>query len=170
MSFKTPSAWRSQYGIKRRYESLTFDRSIKDKNVDVLGVGHMIFNKAIAEAEEFEGSVAVAKGIEDPVLVYTVKDLITGDDGNQSFTAIAVTGTEDLRVLSDEALMLQLIGLYDYMPKTTREICWDTSYVFDADEEIPRYDSYLEQQLASMSLPYEKPTFTLTALLLPFVE
>ena len=66
--------------------------------------------------------------------------------------------------------MLQLIGLYDHMPKTSREICWDTSYVFDADEEISRYDSYLEQQLALMSLPYEKPTFMLTALLLPFVE
>ncbi|PTP08505.1 helicase SNF2 [Vibrio splendidus] len=170
MSFKTPSAWRSQYGIKRRYDRLTFDRSIKDQSVDVLGVGHMIFNKAIAEAEEFEGSVAVAKGIEEPLLVYTVKDLITGDDGNQSFTAIAVTGAEDLRILSDEALMLHLIELYDHMPKTAREICWDTSYVFDADEEIFRYDSYLEQQLALMSLPYEKPTFTLTALLLPFVD
>ncbi|KGK68099.1 hypothetical protein [Vibrio vulnificus] len=66
--------------------------------------------------------------------------------------------------------MLQLIELYDHMPKTAREIYWDTTYVFDASVEMCRYDAYLEQQLSLMSLPYEKPTFTLTALLLPFVE
>ena len=118
----------------------------------------------------FEGSVAVAKGIKEPVLVYTVKDLITGDDGNQSFTVLALTGSKELTLLSDEDLMLMLIDLYEYIPKTVREVYWKSSYVFDAIGEIPRFDAELERRLFSLNLPYELPTFTLIAMFLPFFE
>jgi SNF2 family DNA or RNA helicase len=170
MSFKTPIAWKNQFGIKRRYDSLSFDRSTKDKNIDVLGVGHLIFDKALAQAEQFEGAAAIAKGIEEPLLIYTIRDLITGDDGNQSFTVVGLSGAERVVLLTDEEVMLKLSSLYQFIPKATREIYLDSRVSFNAATQVPLFDAVLSKRLDSLNLPYDKPTFLLTAMLLPYVK
>ncbi len=170
MSFKTPKAWNNQFGIRRRYDSLSFDRSVKDNNVEILGVGHLIFDKALAQAEQLDASVAIAKGISEPLLVYMIRDLITGDDGNQSFTLIGIAGGEQRHLLSDEELMVELSSLYEYMPKNSKDIFWESKYSFNPSTEIPLFDSEVSKRVDTLNLPYERPTFSLIATLLPYVE
>ena len=167
MSFKTPKAWSKQYGIRRRYDSLSFDRSINDKNVEILGVGHPIFDKAIGQAEQFDGAAAVAKGITAPLLVYMLRDQITGDDGNQSFTLVGVIAEASPKLLSDEKLLLLLSDMYEVMPKTSRDVYWDTNYNFDSSSVLPRIESLLSMKLGEMNLPYEEVSFSLVATFLP---
>ncbi len=170
MSFKTPKAWSKQYGIRRRYEALSFDRSINDKNVEILGVGHLIFDKAISQAEQFDATAAIAKGISAPLLVYMVRDQITGDDGNQSFTLFVVTAENSPRLLSDEELMILLSGMYEHVPKTSKDVLWESEYSFDSVDQLPKIEAVLAEKLSSMDLPYEQVTFSLIATFLPCFE
>ena len=167
MSFKTPKAWGKQYGIRRRYDSLSFDRSNKDKSVEILGIGHPIFDKAIDQAEQFDATAAVAKGISEPLLVYMLRDQITGDDGNQSFTLIGLYAGSEPKFLSDEELMIQLSEMYDYVPKTAREVNWDSSFVFDEGVLLPTLEAQLDEKIKELDLPYEQVTYSLVATFLP---
>ena len=170
MSFKTPKAWGKQFGMQRRYDSLSFDRSNKQKGVDILGVGHLIFDKATYQAEQLDAIVAVAKGISSPLLVYMLRDQITGDDGNQSFTLIGLTADREPRFTSDEELMIQLSEMYEYVPKTTRVVNWDTSFNFDGKKLLPSLEAQLEEKIKILDLPYEQVTYSLVATFLPYKE
>lgn len=170
MSFKTPKPWSKQFGIRRRYDSLSFDRSIKDKSVEILGVGHPIFDKAINQAEQFDATAAIAKGISAPLLVYMVRDQITGDDGNQSFTLVGLSAENPPRLLMDEELMVLLSGMYEHVPKAARDVLWETEYSFDDRALLPTLEKALVEQLSGMDLPYEQVTYSLVATILPFIE
>ena len=170
MSFKTPKAWSKQFGIRRKYEALSFDRSIKDKNVAVLGVGHLIFDKAITQAEQFDATAAIAKGISVPLLVYMLRDQITGNDSNQSFTLVALSAESPPRLIVDEELMILLSGMYDYVPKTAGDVRWKTTYRFNNGVSLPRVEEVLAERLSGMNLPYEQVTYSLIATFLPYLK
>ena len=167
MSFKTPKPWSKQLGIRRRYDSLSFDRSIKDESVEILGVGHPIFDKAINQAEQFDATAAIAKGISAPLLVYMVRDQITGDDGNQSFTLVGLSAENPPRLLMDEELMVLLSDMYEHVPKTTKDVLWETEYSFDSADLLPKIEIVLTEKLSGMDLPYDQVAFSLIAMFLP---
>ena len=133
-------------------------------------MGNLIFDKAIAQAEQFDVSAAVAKGISAPLLVYTVRDQITGDDGNQSFTLVGLCVEDEPRLLMDEELMILFSAIYDQMPKTLRDVLWETKYNFDHGKLLPELESVLSEKISAMDLPYEQLTYSLIATLLPFQE
>lgn len=167
MSFKTPKAWSTQFGVRRRYDSLSFDRTVTDKKVEVLGVGHLIFDKAIAEAEQLDVTAAVAKGISSPLMVYMLRDQITGDDGNQSFTLVGLLAETEPRLLLDQELMLLFSEIYEQMPKTVQDVYWETEYRFDKAIMMSMLDSKLISGLALLDLPYSKVTYSLVATFIP---
>lgn len=92
MGFKTPKVWGRQYGIRRRYDSLS---------------------------------------------------------------------------LSDEELMIELSEMYDYVPKTAREVNWDSSFVLDEGTLLPKLKAQLDEKIKELDLPYEQVTYSLVATFLP---
>lgn len=170
MSFKTPKIWSNQFGIRRRYDSLSFDRSVKDKKIEILGVGHPIFDKAINQAEQFDATAAIAKGIKAPLFVYLLRDQITGDNGNQSFTIVGLSAGPEFKLLINEELMLELSRLYGKIPRNVRDVFWDTEYLFDHTSCLSETEKELEKRLPIMSLPYEHITYSLIATFLPYED
>ncbi|MFF6013319.1 SNF2-related protein [Rahnella sp. R3(2024)] len=170
MSFKTPKIWSNQFGIRRRYDSLSFDRSVKDKKIEILGVGHPIFDKAINQAEQFDATAAIAKGIEAPLFVYLLRDQVTGDNGNQSFTIVGLSAGPEFKLLINEELMLELSSLYENIPRNVRDVFWDTEYLFDHTSCLAGVEKELEERLPMMSLPYEHITYSLIATFLPYED
>ena len=169
MSFKTPKAWSSQFGVRRRYDNLSFDRSITNKKAEVLGVGHLVFDKAIAEAEQFDATAAVAKGISSPLMVYILRDQITGDDGNQLFTLVGLLAEQEPKLLIDQELMLLLSRIYEQMPKTVQDVYWETDYCFDKAALMPKLEAKLSSEFKNLDLPYGQVAYSLVATFVPYV-
>jgi len=78
LSFKTPDGWLNHPAIKREYKGMVFDRKAKpDTGVDLVGVGHPLVTRALRQAQNFVGSVAIAKGLTNPVVVFQITDRVT---------------------------------------------------------------------------------------------
>jgi len=82
-SFKTPEAWLTSPGIRSRYEGLVFHRNPKDNDEAkrIVGVGHQLFDRALAQVEEWEGSLAQVKGLTHPLAVFRFMDSVTSQSG-----------------------------------------------------------------------------------------
>ena len=89
LSFKTPEKWLNHPAIKREYSGMLFDRQVKlDAGSDLVGVGHPLVTRAIQQAENFTGSVAITRGTDHPVLVLQISDRVT--DGGSHVQAVLI--------------------------------------------------------------------------------
>lgn len=167
LSFVTPKAWITQFGIKKKYTNMTFNRVSADKTLDILGVGHVILNNAIAQAEKFNSSVAVAKGISAPLLIYILRDQITGDSTVQSFTVVGVRLEHTPRVLINDELVHELALIYDNMPKGTSVVKLESAYQINPENDVRTAEQALEKTIPMLNLPYEKVSWSHAATFLP---
>ncbi|HDR2706080.1 TPA: DEAD/DEAH box helicase family protein [Enterobacter mori] len=167
LSFVTPKAWITQFGIKKKYTNMTFNRVSADKTLDILGVGHVILNNAIAQAEKFNSSVAVAKGISAPLLIYILRDQITGDSTVQSFTVVGVRLEHTPRVLINDELVHELALIYDNMPKGTTVVKLESAYQINPENDVRTAEQALEKTIPILNLPYEKVSWSHAATFLP---
>ncbi|MEG1465405.1 MAG: SNF2-related protein [Hafnia sp.] len=167
LSFVTPKEWITQFGIKKKYNNMTFDRISEDKSLEVLGVGHVILNNAIAQAEKFNASTAVARGISAPLLIYILRDQITGDSNVHSFTVVGVLLNDEPKVLVNDDLVHQLSVIYEGMPKGSPVVKLDSTYQIDSASDLKIAEISLEQAIASLNLPYEKVSWNHTATFIP---
>lgn len=89
LSFKTPEKWINHPAIKREYSGMGFDRKTKlESGSDLVGVGHPLVTRAMQQAESFTGVVAIARGLERPVLVMQISDRVT--DGGSHVQEVLV--------------------------------------------------------------------------------
>ncbi|HCM5461923.1 SNF2-related protein [Klebsiella aerogenes] len=167
LSFVTPKEWINQFGIKKKYNNMTFDRISEDKSLEVLGVGHVILNNAIAQAEKFNASTAVARGISAPLLIYILRDQITGDSNVHSFTVVGVLLNDEPKVLVNDDLVHQLSVIYEGMPKGSPVVKLDSTYQIDSASDLKIAEISLEQAIPSLNLPYEKVSWNHTATFIP---
>ena len=167
LSFVTPKEWITQFGIKKKYNNMTFDRISEDKALEVLGVGHVILNNAIAQAEKFNASTAVARGITAPLLIYILRDQITGDSNVHSFTVVGVLMNDEPKILVNDDLVHQLSVIYEAMPKGSPVVKLDSTYQIDSASDLKIGELSLEQAIPSLNLPYEKVSWNHTATFIP---
>ncbi|MBL4941615.1 MAG: DEAD/DEAH box helicase family protein [Colwellia sp.] len=168
LSFITPKEWRNKYGIKRRYDNVVFDRSVKDQSVDVLGIGHPIMENALTQAESFSACFAVAKGIDAPILIYQIKDQLTGEQTNvDSFlVAIDFTNNNQTYLLKDDELMFKLASIYDAMPKS-KDVLLESSFELNMETYVVKGEQLLSKEIGTLGTAYRLPTFELFAAFVP---
>ena len=108
-SFKTPEEWLTSPGIRPRYEGLIFRRNPKDSEEAkrIVGVGHQIFDRALAQASEWEGAITCLRDFAHPLAVFRVQDAVTGRSGQVRQVMIGVNADEagHRRLLRDEDLL-----------------------------------------------------------------
>jgi superfamily II DNA or RNA helicase len=77
-SFSTPIEWKDGYGIKEKYDKLIFRRKLEQqqKDMNICGVGHIMFTKALEMALKFEDNVTLINS-DASYFVYRVFDKIT---------------------------------------------------------------------------------------------
>ncbi|RLA39971.1 MAG: helicase SNF2, partial [Gammaproteobacteria bacterium] len=163
MSFVTPKAWQNQYGIRRKYNNLVFNRTAKGSDVNILGIGHPILDNALSQAEQFPVSLAVAKGIEHPVFIFQLRDQVTSERSNFSYVIVAVVlGEGGPSLLKEEALMRFYCTISDAMPKS-KEIYLQSSRNHDLSALLVKAEEYLAQNMTGLTLNYRLPTYELVA-------
>lgn len=167
MSFITPKAWQSQYGIRKKYSNLVFDRVAKGKEIDVLGIGHPIMDNALDQAEQMSASVAVAMGLDGPAFIFQIRDQITGEQSNITSVMVAVVFSKDgVQLLKEDTLMRFYAAVNDSMPKS-KDVYLTLGNSLDLDAMLDEAEAYLEMQLPEMGLPYRLPGYKVVTGFIP---
>lgn len=79
-SVATPEAWRGGADLRDRYDGLLLDRSLPQGEAAsrILGVGHALFDRALAACTALEALVARVDSLPSPLVLTLVEDEITG--------------------------------------------------------------------------------------------
>lgn len=168
-SFKTPEAWLTSPGIRPRYEGLIFHRNPSDKEEAkrIVGVGHQLFNQALRQAEEWEGSLALIKGLNSPVAVFRFMDAVTSQSGQvrQVIAGVSANDTGELELISDE----QLLDILNQckISQTDPEV----SAISRSSEVMTHWldaaRQYAMTRIDRLRLPFRKPLMSDLSLLWP---
>ncbi|MEY6434183.1 hypothetical protein ABC977_17430 [Thioalkalicoccus limnaeus] len=120
-SFKTPEEWLKAPGIRSRYEGLIFRRNPGDNEEAkrIVGVGHQLFDRALSQAGEWEGSLTRLRDLRSPLAVFQFQDAVTGQNGQVRQVVAGVTAHDDgkLVLVRDEVVLETLnqlkLGAWD---------------------------------------------------------
>jgi superfamily II DNA or RNA helicase len=110
-----PEGWaQADYAIQDRYKGLVFDRSAKlggkDAPIRLVGVGHVLFDRALRDGEEREAYLAQCAKLETPLLIASIVDEVTGQGHSiQRIVVGAWRGTDgEIHLLRDWELLQKL--------------------------------------------------------------
>jgi ERCC4-related helicase len=170
LSFLTPDEWLSDPGVRKRYEGLTFNRSLKGKDaaVRVLGVGHRAFDQAIAQARKSNATLASVRDTDRQTVFFKVRDRVTEQNRNvhQFFFAVqkALEDAGDMSVLKDWEAMDYLNALL----QSKKQDCYEGQ---GNSEELRLFldqaRQKLEDSLPNFNLPFYLPEIVPLAILTP---
>lgn len=108
-SFRTPEEWLKSPGIRMRYEGLVFSRQPRDDEEAkrIVGVGHQVFDQALTQALDWEGTLACLRECSAPLAVFQIQDAVTGQGGqvSQGVAGITTDDADKPRLLRDEDLL-----------------------------------------------------------------
>ena len=163
LAFKTPEKWIDHPAIKREYSGVVFDRKTKlDHGSDLVGVGHPLLTRAMQQAESFIGSVAIARGLDQPVLVLQISDRVTDGGSHVQKVLVGMTALDaDFALLKDWKLLLLLNDLShgDVDGKLL-----DPQHAADWMERAKRA---VTRQISELDLPFDVPDVREILLLWP---
>ena len=168
-SFKTPEVWLTSPGIRTRYEGLIFHRNPRDPEEAkrIVGVGHQLFDQALHQAEESEGSLALVKGLSSPLAVFRFVDAVTSQSRQvqQVIAGVKVNQAGEMALLSDEHV-LEILNQHKFGPA---ELASDATS--RSPEALTRWlDTARQYVLAAVNrlrLPFRKPLMSDLILLWP---
>ena len=111
---KTPIEWsEADYALADRYEGLVFDRNAdlgKKGATRLVGIGHRLFDKVLERGLALPGTVTRCLGLEQPLLVISIDDEVTGHGHSVTRVVAGVTRSGDgsFAVLRDWELLQRL--------------------------------------------------------------
>lgn len=163
LTFKTPEKWINHPAIKREYSGMVFDRKIKlESGSDLVGVGHPLVTRAMQQAENFTGVVAIARGLERPVLVLQISDRVTDGGSHVQEVLIGLAGLDEgFEFLRDWQLLLLLNEL------STTDCDGRLPDPMHATEWIRRAKMSMAQHIPELDLPFAVPDIRDLLLLWP---
>lgn len=158
-SFRTPEAWLTTPGIRMRYEGLIFHRNPKDNEEAkrIVGVGHQLFDQALAQADAWEGSLAQLKGLPQPLAVFRFMDAVTGQKGQVRLVVAGVTLNEagDMMLIKDEEVLAIL-----NQRKVTQMDTGASNTEGSAEAQAKWLDDarqHAQTAIGTLRLPFRKP-------------
>lgn len=165
-TFKTPDEWVNTPGVRRRYESLVFQRAVRDRDAAnrIVGVGHQAFDQALGQATSLSAAIAVVPGLESPIALFAIQDSVTDRGGQIRQIIVGVKSTEEgMALVRDWELVKHLGPLIKALPR--EPISLSTEHR-ELNEFMEACEEYLKKETASLSLPFRKPRTVAFQLLL----
>ncbi|GAA0591231.1 DEAD/DEAH box helicase [Caenispirillum bisanense] len=163
LSFKTPEAWLTDFVIRKSYSGMVFDRSVKGKDAGerVLGVGHRLFDRALAQAAESSDYIAVAEGLNTPLCAFAVRERVTtaGSQVRQALVGVALRNDQPV-ILRDWETLKLLNGLPPHKGGAIPDFA--LARAFEA-----RAKAFLEGEVEALKLDFAVPEIETMGLLLP---
>ena len=164
LAFKTPDAWREDPRIRPAYEGLVFDRraASRGQRERVMGMGHPVFDQAIARAMETDATVTRIDRatVAHPILVYEVTDRVTSES---AWVRRLVVG---VRCCDEEGAALEI--LYDW--QLLREInrMKPAGSADDTPVDVPLFDRLeaaarrrVETEIPNLPTEFRRPHVSL---------
>lgn len=166
MTFKTPDEWLKNVGIRQRYEGLLFERNVrgKDAALRVVGIGHKVFDQAIAQAIDLDACFSTVFGLNEAVAVYKVFDRITSQDGSIHQIIVGVSeGKDDL--LHD----WQIIDIMNNLLKSKK---FEANAPIEYEKgKLLRFvaaaEAIVKAKMDELNTPFTLPEIKLLSLLIP---
>ncbi|MGL3210966.1 DEAD/DEAH box helicase [Bradyrhizobium sp. BR 1433] len=167
LSVATPEGWRGSPDLQARYDGLVFERALSSDQamVKLLGVGHPLMDRALAESSERETLFARVKGLSRPLLIALAEDEITGTGATVHRVIFSIDGSAETGVsfLRDWELLSRLNEFQPASDVTSRPSVEEANVI--------RYliDNLL-QTTSQLALPFRRPRFTPMIAMLPGLE
>lgn len=174
-SFVTPEAWRKGIGIFPKYEGVHFDRHVRDQEgrKRLLGVGHVMIDRALAQMSDIGASAAVisAEALPEPLFIFRVSDRVTERSDLRPIVCGLLQSGEE----SEPAWQLlhdwQLLGLLNLLPfmALTREYGPTQPAVppGEAGDLVEQAEVHMERYLPELGSEFSLPFAELMATLFP---
>jgi ERCC4-related helicase len=168
-SFKTPDEWLTSPGIRTRYEGLIFRRNPRDDEEAkrIIGVGHQLFDQALVQAGEWEGSLALFKDLRHPMAVFRVQDAVTSQSGQvrQVIAGVTVNDAGELVLMRDEEVLELLNQRKPGQPEPERSSAILTGEAIPVWLDAAR--RYGKAAVDTLRLPFRRPLISDLALFWP---
>ncbi|MCW2283151.1 superfamily II DNA or RNA helicase [Rhodoblastus acidophilus] len=165
LSVATPESWRGSPDLKKRYDGLVLERALPSDQamVKLLGIGHPLMDRALAESSEREALFARVKGLAGPLLIALSEDEITGTGATVHRVVLGLGGSPESGVfcLRDWELLSNLNEL-----QTSSEAASGAS--LDEVASIRYLVDNLFTTASKLALPFRRPRFTPMMAMLPW--
>jgi superfamily II DNA or RNA helicase len=162
VSVKTPDEWLTNHRIRRNYENLQFDRKARAGTEDLMGVGHVLMEKALQDAALMHGVFCLVDGLPKPVRVIAVSSKVTRGSKVFGRTVFGITGMpgafsllkdwEVLRLVNGCALKPEPAAATEGWAEAARGWVAQSSSVMPSlfGGEEPRFDTLHIEELAML--------------------
>lgn len=169
LTFKTPEAWLTTPGIRRKYEGLLFQRDVqgKDAATKIVGVGHQVFDQALRQAEIYQGRLAGIPGLATPIAVFRIRNRLTDQGGQVRESVVGVRiaiNSMKLELLRDWQVLEELNPLLKSSLREPRSIAADERTM---NQWMTRAREFIEKDLDKLALPFKVPEILPDALFWP---
>ncbi len=164
LSVATPESWRGSSELQGRYDGLVFERSLPSDQglVKLLGVGHPLMDRALAESQAHEAFFARVKDLSAPLLIGLAEDDITGTGATVHRVILGIDGAPENGVafLRDWELLSRLNGLQPSSEAVPSPSVEELATIRSLVANLPTAASRLV-------LPFKRPRFTPVMAMLP---
>jgi hypothetical protein len=165
LEIRTPDSWKARrYALRDKYEGLVFDRSLRGMNTAsrVLGVGHLLFDVALEDADDVSARLACVEGLSAPMLIVTVEDEVTGTGRLIHRLIFGVMEREaKIQILRDWELLQALNAL------SPRNSLGERTVRGDADSVLKRLKQAFDADLSCHASTLRRPVSWPEMLFLP---
>ncbi|MGK5095557.1 DEAD/DEAH box helicase [Deltaproteobacteria bacterium TL4] len=173
ITFKTPENWCNEPGVRKIYEEMCFNRNYRGKNATqrILGVGHMVVDKAIAQARSTSACLMTTDGIKKPHFVFRITDRVT-DTGGAVRAVIATVvvskdSVNDLELLKDWHLLTLLNSLIGHGGIKKAMVSLPPDNVLEVDSSVIIASRFLVNSMTDLKLSFRDPKPELMAIIWP---
>jgi hypothetical protein len=165
LEIRTPDSWKARsYALRDKYEGLVFDRGLRGTNAAsrVLGVGHLLFDIALEDAQNVPARVASVESLKAPLLIVTVEDEVSGSGALVHSLIFGVTEKDaKIEILRDWELLQALNAL------TSKGSPAKATVTGDAEPVLERLKQAFDADLALHASALRRPVSWPEMLFLP---
>jgi hypothetical protein len=164
LSVATPEAWRTNLEFKSRYDGLMFDRALPPDRamIRLLGVGHPLIDRALAESAAQQVYLGRVKGLERPFVISFVEDEVTGTDAtvHRVVFGFEMTSNDSIVAIRDWETLFRLNNLQLSSDSSTEPSVSDINTIAKIIKELAVTISHL-------NVPFRRPKVTPALAFLP---
>lgn len=157
LSFKTPEDWLTSHAIRKSYDNVVFDRNAP-REMDLMGVGHPLFEKAVYQAERLVGTVCTAIGLAEPLMVLNISRRVTDIAAQPQRIIVAVTGSAGKFRLLRDWEVLRLLNECNFKSEPSADVLsievldmWRNSGMADLNDLLKVIDIQMESRVVTES-------------------
>ena len=167
LSVRTPAEWQDDFGVADQYDLLFGREPRPAKGEDVAGVGHRVVDRALRDAANLPAAFGAVAGLEASLLVFVVRDRITGSDGPVRSVVVGVAGSGEgeWELVRDWELIRRLSPLAD-KPRSPA-LSPETRSGRGLGPDLESAQAYVEARLDALELPFALPTVEPLCCLVP---